>query len=98
MEQINKLCETLDTCNSSDIIPNINELNRIVDNEKIILNKLLESLDVDTIESFKIPNKYKKLSIEELENLFNDMKDINEKISIYYTMSKKIEYLNNELI
>jgi len=96
MEQINKLCETLDTCNSSDIIANINELNRIVDNEKIILNNLLESLD--TIESFKIPNKYKKLSIEELENMFNDMKDINEKISIYYTMSKKIEYLNNELI
>ena len=94
MEKINKLCETLDTCNSNDIIPHIDELNRIVENEKMILNELLESLDI-SIESFKIPTKYKKLSIEDLEIQFNEIKDIKEKLTIYYTMSKKIANIND---
>ena len=50
------------------------------------------------IDTFKIPSKYKKLSIEELEVLFNATVDINEKISIYYTMNKKITTISNLII
>ena len=99
MDKINKLCEILDNSNSTEIIPHIDELNRMVDNEKEILKQLLESIEsVDMIDTFKIPSKYKKLSIEELEIMFNDTVDINDKISIYYTMNKKITTISNLII
>ena len=97
MDKINKLCEILDNSNSNDIIPNINELNRIVDNEKIILKQLMESIDMVSIDTFKIPSKYKKLSIEELENEFSNIDDINEKLTIYYTMNKKVNTILNNI-
>ena len=97
MDKINKLCEILDNSNSTDIVPNINELNRIVDNEKNMLKQLMESIDMVSIDTFKIPSKYKKISIEELENEFSNIDDINEKLTIYYSMNKKINTILNNI-
>jgi len=87
----NKLSNSLDKNSKADVNLMINQLTTMVTNEKIKLTEQLNNIQSFDSKVFKIPTKYKKMSIEELEELFNSMEEIDSKISIYYTISKKIE-------
>lgn len=79
----------------------INELNILIEKQKEYFNDLI--IKINSSESIKINKndsyKYKKKSIEELEELFNNNSDIEEKINIYYAINKyyndKLKELNN---
>jgi hypothetical protein len=97
MEQIVKLCESIESnIDSYKKINMISELHELISTEEIELNKLLDN--VNNIKTdFKIPNKYKKSTIEELEELLNNTNDIEEKIVIYNTINVKINTITNQL-
>ena len=95
MDSINELSEKINECkNINDKIKMINELNELIENETDNL-KDLETKINENNHIFKIPIKYKKKSIEELEELYNSIDDINEKYIIYQCINK---YYNNNLI
>ncbi len=93
MENINKLSEQINECkNINDKIKMINELNELIENETEKLKDLETKINENN--QFKTPIKYKKKSIEELEDLYNSAIDINEKYIIYESINK---YYNNIL-
>lgn len=92
MNNIIKLSEEINECkNINNKIKMINDLNELIeteiDNLKDLETKINENSNI-----FKIPIKYKKKSIEELEDLYNSTNDINEKYIIYECINK---YYNN---
>ena len=87
MENINKLSEQINECkNINDKIKMINELNELIENETDKLKDLETKINENN--QFKIPIKYKKKSIEDLEDLYNQSDDINEKFIIYQCINK----------
>jgi hypothetical protein len=94
MDSINQLSEQINECkNINDKIKMINELNELIENETEKLKDLEKKINENN-HIFKIPIKYKKKSIEDLEDLYNQSDDINEKFIIYQCINK---YYNNNL-
>ncbi len=93
MNSINKLSEQINKCNNiNDKIKMINELNELIDDEIEKLKDLESKINENN--QFKIPIKYKKKSIEELEDLYNLTNDNYEKFIIYQCINK---FYNNTL-
>lgn len=96
MDEIIKLTETIEQCNNIDEKLNyIKQLHNLINIQKTELNNILKN-DIDKIK-IKIPLKYKKMSIEELEELFNSTSNINEQIIIYHMMNRVINNISDEL-
>ena len=96
MNEIEELNMKIEKCNDiNEKINYIQKLNNIIDKEINSLNNLLESELIEN--TFKIPNKYKKNSIEELEELFNKTNNIYEKIIIYNCINYKYNNIMDEL-
>jgi hypothetical protein len=91
MDAIKQLCNEID--NSESIEHNIElvkRLNEIIENEKDYLNLQLNNLNTVDLNTFKIPVKYKKLTIEELEEQLKLTENIDTMCSIYNSISKKL--------
>ena len=96
MDEIIKLSENISTnINIEEKIKMVNTLNDMIKTERTNLNYLLENKLVNL--KVKIPLKYKKMSIEELEIEFNNSNNINDKISIYYALDKAYNNICSEL-
>ena len=96
MENILKLADNINNSdNINDKIKMIQNLNVEIINEKNRLNNILES-NLDDIK-IKIPIKYRKCSLEELEEYFKESNDINEKLIIYHSITKIINNITDEL-
>ncbi len=98
MDKIIKLSEEIDQ------IPNINEkikliktLNELIENEKTNLNNILSNDITSSCIKTKTPIKYKKMSIDELEEEFEKTNNINDKISIYVAINKYYTNIEEEL-
>lgn len=95
MDKIIELSEKID--NLTDINEKIKltkTLNEMIEIEKNNLNKLIENdLNINT----KIPIKYKKMSIDELEETFEKCNNINEKILIFSAINKYYTNIEEEL-
>ena len=88
--------------NSIESIDNLQEKNNMISrvNEMIViekdkLNKQLDTINDNKNEKNKIPIKYKKYSIDELEAMLYNTCDIDEKINIYYTIKLMVFNLRN---
>ena len=100
MEEIIALSETINkTVNITDKIKLIKNLNSMIEIEKHKLNYIYDQMVSNKISDYKIkiPAKYKKLNIEELEELFNKTEDINDKISIYLAIERAYNNISEEL-
>jgi hypothetical protein len=96
MDEIIKLTEIIDQSNNIDEKLNyIKQLHNLINLQKNELNNILKN-DIDNIK-IKIPAKYKKMSLEQLEELFNSTLNINEQITIYHTMNRIINNISDEL-
>lgn len=73
----------------------IKELNELVEKETNELNYILEN-DINDMK-IKIPLKYKKMTIDELEEAFNTCNNIHEKIKIYHAINKYYTNIMDEL-
>jgi hypothetical protein len=92
MNRIIELSEKINIC--SDINKKmimISELNELIKIEK---EYLYSQRELNINPDIKIPVKYNKKTIEELEDLFNSIDDIKEKIIIYTAINN---YYNNKL-
>lgn len=100
MEEIINLSETINKIvNITDKIKLIKNLNNMIEIEKTKLNYIYNQMVSNKIGDckIKIPVKYKKLNIEELEELFNKTEDINDKISIYLAIERAYTNISDEL-
>jgi hypothetical protein len=96
MDEITKMVENINaTVNIADRVKMICNLNNMIDIERKKLNNILEN-NIDDIKA-KIPVKYKKMTLDELETEFNNNTDINEKIIIYHAICKNINNITDEL-
>ncbi len=99
---MDKIIELSDKINNLSNINNkiklIKSLNEMIEIEKTNLNNILEN-DIKNIKNIKskIPIKYKKMSIEELEDEFEKCNNINEKILIYLAIDKYYSNIEEEL-
>jgi hypothetical protein len=93
MDKIIELSDKIDQMkNINDKIKLIKNLNEMIDIEKNNLNYLLSS-DIKKLK-IKILPKHKKMTIDELEEEFENDIDINEKVSIYLAIDSY--YTDNE--
>ena len=100
MEEIIALSETINkTVSITDKIKLIKNLNSMIEDERNKLNYIYDQMVSNKIINCKqkIPLKYKKLNIEELEELFNKTEDINDKISIYLAIERAYTNISDEL-
>ena len=101
MDEIIKLSEKINIeSNTNTKVKMINTLNKMIETEKNELNNILQQYSNNTnelLKSYKIPIKYKKCSLDELEELFNKSNNINEKIILYRTINKAIENITDDL-
>jgi DNA-directed RNA polymerase sigma subunit (sigma70/sigma32) len=98
MEQINKLNYTIE--NNTDIDSKtiqINEMTILIESEKKKLTKLLETITSDMIEEYTIPLKYEKYTLEELEEEFNIMTNVIDKINIYNIIKMRINKMEQNI-
>jgi hypothetical protein len=96
MDKIIELSEQIDNIsNINDKVRLIKTLNELIEIEKNNLNNILNS-DIKNFKT-KIPLKYKKMSIDELEQLFNESTNINDKILIYMAIDKYYTNIEEEL-
>ncbi len=96
MEEITKLVETINSCtNINEKVKMISLLNNMITTERNSLNNILDN-NIDEMK-IKIPLKYKKMSLDELEELFDTTEDINEKIIIYHSIVRLINNISDEL-
>lgn len=95
MDKINILINDLDNNNISleNKIKLINNLNKLIEKEKKNLSKLQNDIQNDNFNQ-KFSKKYNSKSIDELNIIFNDTDEINDKTIIYKILCNKI---NNEL-
>jgi hypothetical protein len=95
MDKIIELSDKIDNIsNINDKIKLIKSLNEMIEIEK----KNLNSINNDShIIKTKIPIKYKKMSIDELEDEFEKCNSINEKIIIYSAIDKYYSNIEEEL-
>lgn len=91
MDIIKQICNEID---NSDLIEHnielVKRLNEIIENEKNYLNLQLNNLNTVDLNTFKIPAKYKKLTIEELEEQLKLTENIDTMCSIYNCINKKL--------
>jgi hypothetical protein len=96
MNEIEELNNKINECNNfNEKINYIQKLNIMIDNEINSLNSILNNDLID--KKFKLPNKYKKMIIEELEDEFNKTENIHEKIIIYNCINYKYTNIMDEL-
>jgi hypothetical protein len=96
MDNIIELADKIDNLsNINDKIKLIKSLNEMIEIEKNKLNNILDN-DIKNIKT-KIPIKYKKMSIDELEDEFEKCNNINEKILIYTAIDKYYSNIEEEL-
>ncbi len=96
MEKIIELSEQIDNItNINDKIKLIKTLNELIEIEKNNLNNILNS-DIKNFKT-KIPLKYKKMSIDELEEEFEKNININDKILLYMAIDKYYTNIEEEL-
>ena len=91
MNNILELQEKIDnqsttSCDIYNKIKMINELNILIEQQKEYYKEII--LQINSSQSIKIENKYKKKSIEELEELYNKSNSIEDKINIYNAINK----------
>ncbi len=95
MDKILELSDKIDNINNiNDKIKLVKELNQLIENEKLNLNNLLNN-DIKKLK-IKIPQKYRKMTIDELEDEFNKA-NINDKIVIYLAIDKYYTDIEEEL-
>jgi len=96
MEKIIEITEHIDKItNINEKVKLIKNLNEMIDNEKKNLNLLLDN-DIKNLK-IKILPKYKKMTIDELEEEFENVNDINDKISIYLAIDRYYTNIEEEL-
>ena len=96
MYKIIELSEQIDkTTNINEKVKLIKKLNEMIEVEKNNLNFLLNN-DIKNLK-IKIPPKYKKMSIDELEEEFNNIDNINDKLSIYMAIDRYYTNIEEEL-
>ncbi len=96
MEKIIELSEQIDNIsNINDKVRLIKTLNELIEIERNNLNNILSS-DIKNFKT-KIPLKYKKMSIDELEQAFNEATNINDKILLYMAIDKHYTNIEEEL-
>jgi hypothetical protein len=96
MDKIIELSEQIDTIsNINDKVRLIKTLNELIDIEKTNLNFILNT-DIKNLKT-KIPLKYKKMTIDELEKVFENTNNINDKIVIYLAIDKYYSNIEEEL-
>ena len=100
MDKIIELSEKID--NMSDInekIKLLKTLNEMIEIEKTNLNNIVDNNLHNNLHNnkTKIPIKYKKMTIDELENEFEKCNNINEKIIIYTAIDKYYKNIEEEL-
>jgi hypothetical protein len=95
MDKIIELSDKIDNLsNINEKIKLIKTLNEMIEAEKTNLNNIIDKdLNINT----KIPIKYKKMSIDELEDAFEKCNNINEKIIIYSAINKYYTNIEEEL-
>jgi hypothetical protein len=94
MDKIIELSDKIDNItNINDKIKLIKSLNEMIEIEKKNLNNIIDNNNIKT----KIPIKYKKMSIDELEEEFEKSNNINEKIIIYSAIDKYYSNIEEEL-
>ncbi len=71
----------------------INELNSLIEKQKDYYNEMIIQINSNS-NDIKIESKYKKKSIEELEELYENTTNIEDKINIYIAINK---YYNDKL-
>ena len=98
MDKIIELSEQIDqTSNINDKVKLIKILNELIEAEKTNLNNILNNNIIASNLKTKIPIKYKKMSIDELEEEFEKINNINEKILIYLAIDKYYTNIEEEL-
>ena len=98
MDKIIELSEEIDQLsNINDKVKLIKILNELIEAEKLNLNNILNSNIITSNLKTKIPIKYKKMSIEDLEEEFDKTKNINDKIIIYLAIDKYYTNIEEEL-
>ncbi len=96
MEAINELAQNINKCvNITEKVKMIETLNNMITTERNLLNNILDN-NIDEMK-IKIPLKYKKMTLDELEEIFNITDDINEKIVIYHSIVKVINNISEDL-
>ncbi len=96
MDKIIELSDKIDNLsNINEKIKLIKSLNEMIEIEKNNLNNILDN-DIKNIKT-KIPLKYKKMLIEELEEEFEKCNNINEKTLIYLAIDKYYTNIEEEL-
>ena len=98
MDKIIELSEQIDqTSNINEKVKLIKILNELIEAEKTNLNNILNNNIITSNLKTKIPIKYKKMSIDELEEEFDKNNNINEKILIYLAIDKYYTNIEEEL-
>ncbi len=102
MDKIIELSDKIDNLNNkssliTDKIKLIKSLNEMIEIEKKNLNNILDNDIIASNLKTKIPIKYKKMSIDELEDEFEKCNNINEKILIYLAIDKYYSNIEEEL-
>ena len=94
MDKIQECANIIDSSNSiTEKVELINKINIMISDERERLHSIQETLD----KPGKIPSKYKKLTLEELQELFDKSVDINEKVSVYCAINYNINNTINSL-
>lgn len=97
MNEIDRIHTSLDSIESfTEKNKLVNHMNSLIIDEKSKLTKLLEK--IECIDNFKIPTKYKKQTIDELEKLLYSTTDIDEKIIIYSTIQLMVQDIRKTII
>ena len=97
MDKIIELSDKID--NIADInekIKLLKILNEMIESEKTNLNSIIDN-DFNINMKIKIPLKYKKMTIDELENEFEKCNNINDKITIYKAINIYYKNIEEEL-
>ena len=98
MDKLKKIQENIDQLktidNLKDKINKMKEIKLDITNEESKSNKLLEKLNDNKPKKDK---KYKKLKLDQIEKIFEEEKDFNEKINIYNHLCYKIDKIEEEL-
>ena len=91
MEEINEINEIIqktdDFTNKNTLITKMNQM-ILIENKK--LEKNLEYINNDELKNNTIPVKYKKYSVEKLEEMLYKTNDIDTQIIIYDVIKNKI--------
>ena len=97
MDKIIELSDKIDhISNINEKIKLLKTLNEMIDSEKKNLNSIIDN-DLNINTKIKTPLKYKKMTIDELENEFEKCNNINDKIIIYKAIDIYYKNIEEEL-